>query len=79
MPHKIKRSVHVVHYIKRNTVVTTMTQDVFFGLKKMLGKLGCIVTSKILGILTSDRNWNIVKAIKSGQSSTTSNLKCNQQ
>jgi hypothetical protein len=34
---------------------------------KVLGKLACLVLSKILGIGTTKRNWKQVKAIKSGQ------------
>jgi hypothetical protein len=34
---------------------------------KVLGKLACIVLSKILGIGTAERNWKQVKAVKSGQ------------
>ena len=34
---------------------------------KVLGKLACLVLSKILGIGTAKRNWKQVKAVKSGQ------------
>ncbi len=34
---------------------------------KVLGKLACLVLSKILGIGTAERNWKQVKAIKSSQ------------
>jgi len=34
---------------------------------KVLGKLVCLVLSKILGIGTAERNWKQVKAVKSGQ------------
>ena len=34
---------------------------------KVLGKLACLVLSKILGIGTAERNWKQVKAVKSGQ------------
>jgi len=34
---------------------------------KVLGKLACLVLSKILGIGTVERNWKQVKAVKSGQ------------
>ena len=34
---------------------------------EVLGKLACLVTSKILGIGTAERNWKQVKAVKSGQ------------
>jgi hypothetical protein len=37
---------------------------------KVLGKLGCIVTSKVLGIGSAERHWKIVKAVKSGQKSS---------
>jgi hypothetical protein len=34
---------------------------------KVLGKLACLVLSKILGIGTAERNWKQVKGVKSGQ------------
>ena len=34
---------------------------------KVLGKLACLVLSKILGIGTAERNWKQVKAVKSRQ------------
>jgi hypothetical protein len=34
---------------------------------KVLGKLACLVLSKISGIETAERNWKQVKAVKSGQ------------
>jgi hypothetical protein len=34
---------------------------------KVLGKLACLVLSKILGIGTAERNWKQVMAMKSGQ------------
>ncbi len=34
---------------------------------KVLGKLACLVLSKILGIGTTKQNWKQVKAVKSGQ------------
>ena len=34
---------------------------------KVLGKLACLVHSKILGIGTAERNWKQVKGVKSGQ------------
>jgi hypothetical protein len=34
---------------------------------KLLGRLACLVLSKILGIGTAERNWKQVKAVKSGQ------------
>jgi hypothetical protein len=34
---------------------------------KVLGKLACLVLSKILGIGIAERNWKQVKAVKSGQ------------
>jgi hypothetical protein len=37
----------------------------------VLGKLACLVLSKILGIGTAERNWKQVKAVKSGQRSNT--------
>jgi hypothetical protein len=33
---------------------------------KVLGKLACLVLSKILGIETAERNWKQVKKIKYG-------------
>lgn len=39
---------------------------------KVLGKLACLVTSKILGIGTAERNWKQVKNVKSGQRVNTS-------
>ena len=39
---------------------------------KVLGKLACLVLSKILGIGTAERNWKQVKAVKSGQQVNTS-------
>ena len=39
---------------------------------KVLGKLACLVLSKILGIGTAERNWKQVKAVKSGQRVNTS-------
>ena len=38
------------------------------GITEVLGKLACIVTSKILGIGSAERNWKQVKRVKSGQS-----------
>ena len=34
---------------------------------EVLGKLACLITSKILGIGTAERNWKQIKAVKSGQ------------
>jgi hypothetical protein len=34
---------------------------------EVLGKLACLVTSKILGIGTAERNWKQIKAVKLGQ------------
>ncbi len=39
--------------------------------RKVLGKLACLVLSKILGIRTAERNWKQVKFIKSGFHSQT--------
>jgi len=39
---------------------------------KVLGKLACLVLSKILGIVTAEQNWKQVKAVKSGQRVNTS-------
>ena len=46
---------------------------------KVLGKLACLVLSKILGIGTAKRNWKQVKAIKSGQRVNTGMDKTNKQ
>ncbi len=42
---------------------------------KVLGKLACLVLSKILRIGTAERNWKNVKAVKSGQRINTGNNK----
>ena len=46
---------------------------------KVLGKLACLVLSKILGIGTAERNWKQVKAVKSGQRVNTSIEKTTKQ
>jgi len=46
---------------------------------KVLGKLACIVESKILGIGTAERNWKQVKLMKSGQRSNIQSEKCKKQ
>jgi len=46
---------------------------------EILGRLGCIVTSKILGIGTAERNWKQIKAVKTGQRTTLCAEKCKQQ
>jgi hypothetical protein len=46
---------------------------------EVLGKLACLVTSKILGIGTAERNWKQVKAVKSGQRTNTGVLKAKHQ
>ena len=38
---------------------------------EVLGKLACLVTSKILGIGTAERNWKQIKAMKLGQRTNT--------
>ena len=38
---------------------------------EVLGKLACLITSKILGIGTAERNWKQIKAVKSGQRTNT--------
>jgi hypothetical protein len=45
----------------------------------ILGKLACLVLSKILGVGTAERNWKQVKLIKSGQRSNISSEKCKKQ
>ncbi len=42
-------------------------QKYYLPVTKVLGKLACLVLSKILGIRTAERNWKQVKAVKSGQ------------
>ena len=49
------------------------------GPTKILGKLACIVSLKILGIGTSERNWNQVKQVKYGKRTKTGNLKYKKQ
>ena len=39
---------------------------------KVLGKLACLVLSKILGMGTAERNWKQVKRLKSGDHSNLS-------
>ena len=46
---------------------------------EVLGRLACLVTSKILGIGTAERNWKQVKAVKTGQRATTGIEKAKQQ
>ena len=46
---------------------------------KVLGKLACLVLSKILGIGTAERNWKQVKYIKSGLRSSTGTEKVKKQ
>ena len=41
------------------------------GITEVHGKMACIVTSKILGIGSAERNWKQVKRVKSGQSMNT--------
>ena len=42
----------------------------------ILGRLGCIVCSKILGIGTAERNWKQIKAVKTGQRAALGAEKC---
>jgi len=44
-----------------------------------LGKLTCLVLSKILGIGAAEQNWKQVKAVKSGQCVNTSIEKTKKQ
>ena len=46
-------------------------QTFSLGITDVLGKLACLVTSKILGIGSAERNWKQVKRVKSGQAATT--------
>jgi hypothetical protein len=46
---------------------------------EVLGRLACLVTSKLLGIGTAERNWKQVKAVKSGQRTNTGVLKAKYQ
>jgi len=45
----------------------------------VLGKLACLVLSKILGVGTAERNWKQVKLIKSGQRTSISSERCKKQ
>ena len=49
------------------------------GITEILGRLACIVTSKILGIGTAERNWKQLKSAKTGQRASLSAEKCKQQ
>jgi hypothetical protein len=46
---------------------------------KFLGKLACLVLSKILSVGTAEQNWKQVKLIKSGQCSNINSDKCKKQ
>ena len=46
---------------------------------RVLGKLACLVLSKILGVGTAKRNWKQVKLIKAGQRSSISSDKTKKQ
>ena len=46
---------------------------------EVLGRMGCVVTSKILGIGTAERNWKQIKAVKTGQRTNLGPEKCKQQ
>ena len=46
------------------------------GPTNILGKLACIVTSKILDVVTSERHWKKVKQVKSGKRATIGTLEC---
>ena len=46
---------------------------------RVLGKLACLVLSKILGVGTAERNWKQVKLIKAGQRSSISSDKTKKQ
>ena len=46
---------------------------------EVLGRLACLVTSKILGIGTAERNWKQIKAVKTGQRANTGVEKCKKQ
>jgi hypothetical protein len=54
-------------------------QKYSFPVTKVLGKLACLVLSKILGIGTAERNWKQVKAVKSGQRVNTTICKTTNQ
>jgi len=49
------------------------------GCTVILGRLGCIVCSKILGIGTAERNWKQIKAVKTGQRAALGAEKCKKQ
>ena len=44
-----------------------------------MGNLACLVTSKILGIGTAERNWKQIKAVKLGQRTNTGTDKTKKQ
>ena len=48
-------------------------------LTEVLGKLACLVTSKILGIGTAERNWKEFKEVKSGKRINLKNEKAKKQ
>ena len=57
-------------------VAHTWHKTYLVGSTIILGKLGCIVCSKILGICTAERNWKQIKAVKTGQRAALSAEKC---
>ena len=49
------------------------------GPTKVLGTIGCIVTSNIMSIVTAKSNWKLVNVIKYGHRATASYIKYKQQ
>ena len=56
-----------------------MAPEVFIASNTSVGKLACLVLSKILGIGTAEGNWKQVKAVKSGQQLNTTICKTMKQ
>ena len=50
-----------------NVLAYRWHQKYLLPVTKVLGKLACLVLSKILGIGAAERNWKQVNAVKSGQ------------
>ena len=65
-PHHAMKLLQCENHIRRYLVGSTI----------ILGKLGCIVCSKILGIGTAERNWKQIKAVKAGQRAALGAEKC---
>ena len=65
-PYHAMQLLQCEYYIWRYSVGSTI----------ILGRLGCIVCSKILGIGTAERNLKQIKAIKTGQRAALGAEKC---